>query len=616
MESRGRGIRGKRRGEEGRLSSSSTSTTVPATPVSTAWADFMREEGMGGSSAAAVATMAAATTTTATATTPATTTTVMESPTKLADIKIKKKTTKVETGTQRHYALPLEKDWLVDSKPSKSKKSKTSTKKVVGGGGGVLVQTGTLDCSSVGRTKRQMNQSYDLFHPTVLEIDDTQNADICKVITSSNACHSLAITTTGKVYGWGRNESQQLTQDLPVNVGTPTLLDIPSSSSNNKIIDGAVGKSHTLLLDDQGQVWSVGSNKCGQCGIKSSIDLVSNFRKAVVLGKNVFVVQVSCGEQFSVALSSDGHLYTTGSSEFGQLGNGETGEYFVTASKLAFANCNLFTRRSVFCHSPGEKNYGGANDAKVVPLVGEDIALQHVACGKNHTVAIEASCQSTTDDENPTPPRVFTWGCGDYGCLGHGKQADEYYPRLLGFLSTGHLWDSNNAVSSAAGAHCSMVLTERGHVYYWGKHRSVGEATMRPSLLEELANNGHIVTHVDGGAQTVVCSTANAVTVSWGQGPHGELGYGPDQKSSSRPKFVSSLDKCRIMDMSCGYGHTLFVIQNDDQDDKEAIQELHTLDESTLEELQTLLESSAAQAASKAAAVAEAKAAKGRSKKR
>jgi alpha-tubulin suppressor-like RCC1 family protein len=122
-----------------------------------------------------------------------------------------------------------------------------------------------------------------------------------------------------------------------------------------------------------------------------------------------------------------------------------------------------------------------------------------------------------------------------------------------------------------------MVLTKAGHVYYWGKHRSVGEAVMRPSLLAELANNHHVVTHVSAGSQSVVCSTANAVTVSWGQGPHGELGL-EGKKSSAKPQFVSTLDKCRIMDLACGYGTTYWVVKKEDEDDEAAIKGLPVVD--------------------------------------
>lgn len=278
-----------------------------------------------------------------------------------------------------------------------------------------------------------------------------------------------------------------------------------------------------------------------------------------------------------MALSDQGQLYTTGSSEFGQLGNGETGEYFETASKLAFTNCNMFTLRNVYCHVVDEKTYGSAStDAKVVPLQ-DVVRLAHVSCGKHHTVAVEAACTNSRH-----MPRVFTWGCGDYGCLGHGLQKDDYFPRLVASLNS---MPGVEVVSCSAGASCSMVLTKNGHVYYWGKHRSVGEATMRPTLLEALANNGHVVTHCDGGAQTVVCCTQNAVTVTWGQGPHGELGYGPQKKSSSKPAFVSALDKCRVVDMSCGQGITCFVLKQEDEQDVAATNKLRVVKESDVEGL-------------------------------
>jgi alpha-tubulin suppressor-like RCC1 family protein len=60
-----------------------------------------------------------------------------------------------------------------------------------------------------------------------------------------------------------------------------------------------------------------------------------DFHVDVIVGFNVcqpnFIhsVQVSCGEAFSVALDEEGCMYTTGSSEFGQLGNGETGERII-----------------------------------------------------------------------------------------------------------------------------------------------------------------------------------------------------------------------------------------------------------------------------------------------
>lgn len=265
-------------------------------------------------------------------------------------------------------------------------------------------------------------------------------------------------------------------------------------------------------------------------------------------------------------------MYTAGSSEFGQLGNGATGEHFVTANKIAFANETAFARRTTFCHAPTEKLHSnGDKSTKVIP-VPEDIRIQQVACGKHHALALEA-------DADAVFPRVFTWGCGDYGVLGHGIQADEYFPRCVGAMANMRLaLTGASHLAISAGQHCSLLQTANGHVYYWGKHRSVGEATMRPTLVDALANNQHVVTQTAAGGQTVVCSTANGQTVAWGQGPHGELGLGTDKKSSAKPTFVPGLDSCRVASLACGYGHTLFVVRDDDEEDKAAVQKIPILD--------------------------------------
>lgn len=301
--------------------------------------------------------------------------------------------------------------------------------------------------------------------------------------------------------------------------------------------------------------------------------------------------QIACGEDFSLALSDQGHLYSTGSSEFGQLANGETGEYFVSANKLAFANCSTFTRRTTFCHAPDEKLYTSADaKVKVSPYNGEDIRICSIAAGKHHGLAVEAF------SEPGSKQRVFSWGCGDYGCLGHGVQKDEYFPRLVGVLyqlpvqsltvqaSNDDNDNMGNQMVVTAGASCSLLQTGQGHVYYWGKHKSAGEATMRPKVVEALANNGHVVNHCAAGAQTVICCTNSAQTVAWGQGPHGELGFGA-KKSSSKPDFVASLDGQQIMGLAAGYGHTLYLVQDDDDKKAAAVEKLPELNADAVEPL-------------------------------
>jgi alpha-tubulin suppressor-like RCC1 family protein len=195
-----------------------------------------------------------------------------------------------------------------------------------------------------------------------------------------------------------RNESGQVGPDFPDEVVTPQPLQLSDS-----VKSAALGKSHTIFHLADGTLWAVGANKSGQCGVRTFTD-VGNYRKCV-LPDDLEVAQIACGEDFSVALSTEGLVYSTGSSEFGQLGNGKTGEYFVSANKLAFDNCNVFTARTNFCHAPDEKLHANNEKCKVVTLEDSDsIRIGQICCGKHHTIAVEVSSNLKC--------RIFSWGCG------------------------------------------------------------------------------------------------------------------------------------------------------------------------------------------------------------
>lgn len=251
------------------------------------------------------------------------------------------------------------------------------------------------------------------------------------------------------------------------------------------------------------------------------------------------------------------------------MGNGETGEYFVTANKLAFANCAVWTVRSTFCH--------GTDDSKVYPVPdSEHIRVQEVACGRHHSLVVEATAEGHE-------ARVFSFGCGDYGCLGHGVQKDEFFPRQIAVLAMSHVGLDDN-LRLSAGNSCSLLQTSKGHVYYWGKHRSVGEAVMRPQLVDVLANNQHQVSHVAAGSQTVACTTAHGQTVVWGQGPHGELGLKNGARSTAKPSFVDDLNGCHVQSLAASYGSIVYVLRQE-KDDQAGIDQLVKLNEDAVADL-------------------------------
>jgi alpha-tubulin suppressor-like RCC1 family protein len=319
---------------------------------------------------------------------------------------------------------------------------------------------------------------------------------ITKVCTSCNAAHAIAIDKSNQAYGWGRNESLALgssTGDATV-IPTPTII-------VTDVETAALGKSHTLFLKTDGTIHGLGSNKVGQCGWRCNIKQSGVLKPCLTLsgkpkdGSEPSFRKISCGEDFSVALSEVGVMYTTGSSEFGQLANGETGEYFVTANKLAFTNSYGFKDQTIFHENdPTDSSMSDLNRKTIA--IAKSVKIQDIACGKHHALAIEATKTSGLGN------RIFSWGCGNYGMLGHNRQKDEYYPRHVSSFQRGMTFKM-----IAAGSNCSLALTSQGHVYYWGNHRSNSEAVMKPQIVDALANNAHNVQHIAAGPANVACTT-------------------------------------------------------------------------------------------------------------
>lgn len=212
------------------------------------------------------------------------------------------------------------------------------------------------------------------------------------VASSCTAFHSFLITDDGRVLVWGRNDRGQLglgddkRRDLPTEV--PVLKGL-------NIISGSVGKMHSLFLTSKGQVYACGDNKNGQLGVGNQNQMIQTPTKIAYSGKPI--VKTACGAEFSMIVDCDGRLYSFGLPQYGQLGHNTDGQYFATSNRLAY-RCELSPRRVVgFIERTREGH--------LVPVDG--VHIIDVACGQNHSVAL--------DKKN----RVFTWGFGGYGRLGH-----------------------------------------------------------------------------------------------------------------------------------------------------------------------------------------------------
>jgi hypothetical protein len=366
--------------------------------------------------------------------------------------------------------------------------------------------TGRKDPPSAGGDGVPETNLYNFHHFKALS-----GKRIARVVTSSVACHYIAIDVDGGAFVWGRNERGQLGLNDLVNRYRPVKVDVGSP-----IVDAAAGKSHTLLVTAAGDVWSAGCNKLGQLGVgKEASFHEGTFKKftKVNLGTEMKATACAAGIEFSVILAENGSVLACGSPQYGQCGSGSTGEYIITAGRIGFKEITSFREL-------------------VGPISG--VKCTAVAAGANHGVALSA-------DGVP-----YSWGCGAYGRLGTAKPADETTAKPVEFFLPERL----RIGRVVCGATATFALTRaapRPLVYYFGITRKTGEATMKPTYIQDVA--GMSVRSIAIGPTSTILSADTSV-VGWGPSPtSGELGFGVDTKSSTKPKLVDDLEGAYAIDV-------------------------------------------------------------------
>jgi RCC1 and BTB domain-containing protein len=113
--------------------------------------------------------------------------------------------------------------------------------------------------------------------------------------------------------------------------GVPLII---KEIESRKIIKISCGSHHSLILEENGQVWSFGSSEYGQQGGSKTSDWRTNER---VKDHNYFysvprpleedfegrkVVKIACGNLHNIAISESGEIFTWGWGMQGVLGHG------------------------------------------------------------------------------------------------------------------------------------------------------------------------------------------------------------------------------------------------------------------------------------------------------
>ena len=128
--------------------------------------------------------------------------------------------------------------------------------------------------------------------------------------------HTLIITNDSNLWSCGSNIFGQLC------LGNRESQMKPQKTSFSNISKVSAGWNHSLFQNDndQGEIFSCGYNEYGQCGLGHFY--YSQITPSLIPNLPPFIVQFGCGGLHSLFLDSEGNVLSVGKNDCGQLGLG------------------------------------------------------------------------------------------------------------------------------------------------------------------------------------------------------------------------------------------------------------------------------------------------------
>ncbi|MBC2727352.1 X2-like carbohydrate binding domain-containing protein [Desulfosporosinus sp.] len=366
--------------------------------------------------------------------------------------------------------------------------------------------------------------------------------------------HSLARTDEGLVWAWGYNSDGQLGEGTTDVKNSPVLVVGASGSGylENVAAIAAQGYSSVALKND-GTVWTWGTNDYGLLGIGTEDNYPHStpvqVRGYQGVGYLTHVVAIATSEYHTLALKSDGTVWAWGNNYEGNLGDGTdikrltpvpvkspdgTG-YLTNIIAIAAGDAHSMALKSDgTVWTWGQNAFGqlgnGMYDWDMHSLPSQVPSLSGVkviAAGQYHSLALK------------TDKTVFAWGANHYGELGDGTTIRRTSPVQV--KGEGGIGNLSGIDSIVGGNHFTLAIKNNQTVWAWGynDYGQLGRPVVSPYYISTPIQSSGLtdITYVAGGYEHSLAVNSDKKAWAWGYNYYGQLGRGT-KDSSEHPDAV------------------------------------------------------------------------------
>ncbi|KAL6606916.1 hypothetical protein ACP70R_042569 [Stipagrostis hirtigluma subsp. patula] len=409
--------------------------------------------------------------------------------------------------------------------------------------------------------------------------DNNVRVSYSSAVSSSSYGSGDDFDSLGDILVWGKGVGDSMLAYASHTSGS--LHDSRSDVSSPKALEStfvldirsiACGSKHVVLVTRQGEIYSLGKESGGRLG--HGVDADVCHPKLIRTLSGVAIESVACGEFHTCAVSFCGDLYTWGDGTHysGVLGHGNDTSHWIPKKvygpleglHVSSVSCGpwhtavVTSLGQLFTFGDGVFGALGHGDRLSTNIPREVSSLKGMrtvcaACGAWHTAAIV----EVVDFLDPTAAaKLFTWGDGDKGQLGHVDREARLLPACVASLLEPCF------CSVACGHDITAALSICGHLYMMGSNAfgqlgSPKADGKLPTLVGGIIS-GSSIEEIACGSHHVAVLTSKAEVYTWGRGANGRLGHG-DNTDRNTPTLVEALKDKQVKRIVCGADFTAAV---------------------------------------------------------